>query len=281
MSILEQIVMWDQGDCPDHELPPYVIRMVHLDEILIEPFQRPLNDRFISTRTGPGFNPELLLPIQLVELDDPIPPLRYSATEGQHRISIARENGRSYVCALVFEARSYEERAAQWLDVNTQRRAPNPVEHHVASLAKGDVRAAAIAAAAHAAGLEVVDSRGPRKIRAVGAVRRVYAASRSIDPGRCLGRAFKVIVAAGWAEETIHQDGILAVGMLIAKFGDAVDDAHLINVLKRVGRGGLQDQMRRQKGIAHAGGANDDRAREAMRQLYNRGLTRKRQLVVR
>lgn len=149
--------------------------------------------------------------------------------DGAHRTEASRLVGIATIPALVYLGLTVAEEAALFVELNTFK-APSLLSRMLASRVAGDPDATAI--------LDVIESHGWKlgynsdagNYAAVNAAERVYrngvGALASGQHRALLDRTMNLITAS-WRHdrESVHQMVVQGVGLLLARFGDGIDDA--------------------------------------------------------
>lgn len=144
----------------------------------------------------------------------------YYLLDGQHRIELARQVGRTHVLALVYYGLSYREEITHFLRMNGSRSQPSPIDRFRARLAEGDESALAVQEIATRYGFRFSTWHGSstladaRVLEAVSLVERVYRMGvldkvlRTITeswPGNATAKIGSFLRALGWTYSRFPQ----------------------------------------------------------------------------
>lgn len=151
---------------------PYRFEVVRVDNIYIDRFQRPLNERWLKEREG-RFDPAMVGAVVLSERTRR--GKEYSGVDGQHRIELCRRESIAEVLAVVFHNLTIEQEAELFSRFQQERRAITPYQRFKADLVAGNQQARAIERIVREEGLELSESGdGPGYIKCIRALEKVY-----------------------------------------------------------------------------------------------------------
>lgn len=106
--------------------------------------------------------------------------------DGMHRVTALRELGITHIYAIVFDGLTAQQDAVLWAELNSVPMSPNVWERYRSDLFGGVQDAVAVERAVRAAGFLVRREEAPNHIRAIGALRRVFALGGAYLLGRTL-----------------------------------------------------------------------------------------------
>ena len=118
---------------------------------------------------------------------------RYDVIDGQHTIMAAEYRNHASIPARVFKDLPYEQAAALFVSVNTQRKRPTPFDTWRAAVEAGHQWALDLRDAATAHGLQVGMGQGSTHLRCVGQAKRILETE---DGVRTLNAALDVLTEA-------------------------------------------------------------------------------------
>jgi hypothetical protein len=259
--------VFERGECPVDELPPYHFAMVSIDALRIENYQRPRNDKFVSKGVA-GYDDEGMKPISVVPLTDGT----YAVIDGQHRVAIREERGFHFVCALVFPQRDPVARANMYLNDNTRLKVLSPNDKYEAGWRAGREPWKSIHDAAEASGIRLGRYlKTPMSTRSVGALAVIYSSAKGSKPA-AVQDTLVCLAAAGWSEYgPLSSEAVMAVGGLLARY-PAADTALLTDVLKGTEEGPFRNEAMRRAGAQGTKGGGSVRTAlvDLLVERYNR-----------
>jgi len=193
--------------------------------------------------------------------------------DGQHRLEalLAHDMGEWEVTCHVYTDLTLAEEAAKFLVLNNSRR-PNSTTRYFKGLLAQDPECLAIEAIITRHGLSVAGQTGDGIISCVAAMERVYRGKGIIPGSEALDRALAVLLAS-WGVQAASVEGHLVqgVGMLMLRYGQAVDAAALISKLGK-SKGGAPALVGQARGLRDIRkGSVADNVTEVVVSLYDHG----------
>lgn len=198
--------------------------------------------------------------------------------DGQHRVQALIENdmGEWPVTCHVYTGLTIAQEAALFRQLNDTR-AVNSTDRYLKGLLAEDPECLAINAVVTRHGLRVAYQTGDGIIACVAAMEKVYRGKGVIPGDEALDRALQVLLAAwGVQAEAVEGHLVQGFGMLMLRYGQAVDQPALINKLghSKGGAPALVGQARSLRDIRK--GSVADNVLEVAVSLYDSGRRTRR-----
>lgn len=189
---------------------------------------RPVDPAWVEKKLREGFDP--------TQIGVPIVSSRQDGTmvwlDGQNRAELIRRAGWSdqKIQCRVFYGLTIAEEARAFL-VHNDNRTIRPIYKFLARVTSGDEAAVAITTIAKAAGWRIQDGAANQGITASRSLEKVYLATPK-SPGRALFPTLRVITEAwGYKPTTVNGHVIEGIGMVFARFDDAIEIPALVKKL--------------------------------------------------
>jgi hypothetical protein len=198
--------------------------------------------------------------------------------DGQHRVQALIDNdmGEWPVTCNVYTGLTIAQEAALFRQLNDTR-SVNSVDRYLKGLLAEDPECLAIDAVVQRHGLRVVYQTGDGCICCVAAMEKVYRGKGVIPGVEALDRAFSVLIAAwGVSAEAVEGHLVQGFGMLMLRYGQAIDQPALIKKLgtAKGGAPALVGQARSLRDIRK--GSVADNVLEVAVSLYDNGRRKHR-----
>lgn len=147
------------------------LKVVKLDDIYIDKFQRPADERWLKAREG---KVDLAMLGTLIVSDRPRDGKLFSAIDGQHRHELMVRHGMDEWFAIVFTGLTIEDEAELFTRYQRERRNITPYQRFNAALVAGKPEAKAIDRIVKEEGFSLGQSETPGVIKAIVALERIY-----------------------------------------------------------------------------------------------------------
>lgn len=226
---------------------------LRVDRLSIDPaYQRPINETKVRA-IARDFDPNAFGALYVSKRNDG----SHVILDGQQRWNalIRMEWGDQKVPAVVYTGLTQPAEAALFRRYNELRTKPKPLDLHRAAIVERDKRALDIERVLKDHGLRFGSGGYTHGVvLSVGTVQTIYShAGLSV-----LDRTFRLVLKAwGAGTEALHGDILTAVAVLLARHGNAIDEARLVRVLGRIDPGGIVRKARvikSEMGLAVTGG---------------------------
>lgn len=228
---------------------------------------RPVDFSWVDARVN-TFDPDKLgVPIVSARADG-----RFAILDGQNRAELCRRVGwgDQKILCKIFTGLSQAQEATLFLGHNDSR-AVKPFHKFMARVTAGDSDAVAIAGIVSAAGWELSNFVGDRKIAAVVALEGIYKTS---SPGTAKGDTLKTTLtiateAWGYSADAANGQILRGIGAVVSKHGPILDNVGLIRKLASY-RGGVLGLLADARGLhGFAGGTVSACVAERIVDAYN------------
>ena len=250
-----------------HALKAGTKQMIALKDLEPHPHAQRKFDAAHAAQLAKAFDPALLGTITVAETKRG----KRWIVDGQHRAKAALQwlNGDNAQCVecTVIPVEDDAESARLFLGLNYHK-AVRTLDKFVVRVHARETNALAIMAVLENAGLRVTHNRGEGVVQAVDACEAILKRPRG---ALLLARVIQVLKSAWGAEpDAYHGQLIRGLGLLLAKYGNAVNDEELVRKIAK--RGGPLGLIGRARDHHNATGMSVGAAMcEVLRAVYNKG----------